>query len=178
MIILLEGFDNSGKSSLSRLLKEELGFEMAHPGKKPTDIVSYADMVSKQLALFRNAHELNLIMDRCTTISTNMYNDYDFLKNVRIDKVVKYMTENPYIVIIYCRPPIDALLDFSKHEMSEADDESIVDHAKQNAIKIISRYDNLFLDLTSRNAVLRYDYTKPESFESVLNFIKHRINSL
>ena len=172
MIILLEGFDNAGKSTLAKRLADVTGFKLNHPGKKPKNIDEYLEMCTKQQSLFLSAKDQCLIMDRCTVISSKMYNQYDFLERVRTADYVKYLAFLSHIKIIYCRPARSILCDFSKHFESAADTSDSVKYAMTHCEEIIKRYDGLFEPLIHlRGHVFSFDYTSQESKLALNQFL-------
>lgn len=58
--------------------------------------------------------------------------------------------------LVYCRPPIETILDFSNHEVKEYDSPEHLKELQLNGLQVIHRYDALFESLPH----YRYDWTK------------------
>jgi len=144
-LIILEGFDGSGKSTLASKLR----FPVKHAGGPPKTLEDLKKNLREQLEECGN----KVILDRVTCISHQVYGD-----NMYDDTLMAYlhaMMECKNTVLVYCRPPDEVLLDFSKHEVKEHDSIEHLEDLKQNALTYINRYDQLMSKLTH----LRYDYT-------------------
>ena len=146
MAIIVEGFDNSGKSTLAR----SLGFEVLHPGPRPKSLGEEYDCFVKQLDQARKP----VVMDRVTCISTPCYTSKDWQNYAHW---VRRMTEMPHCVIIYCRPPIEAIKDFSRHICKGYDEAKHVQWLIDNAERVVDNYD-LYM---SQVPHMKYDYTDP-----------------
>jgi hypothetical protein len=151
MAIILEGFDNSGKSTLA----SKLGFEILHPGPRPKDWVEEHDCLMTQKI---RAH-LRLVMDRVTCISTPCYTGEDW---PRFKVWASKMIDTPHCVVVYCRPPLEVIKDFDKHVVKTYDEANQVKWLKDNADRIVDNYDTMMQGIPH----MRYDYTNPD--ESVV----------
>jgi hypothetical protein len=150
--IILEGFDNSGKSTLA----EQFGLPVVHPGPRPKTWEEEIICMDNQLADAR----LPIVMDRITCISSRVYKQknaqeyYDYLQQ---------MVDTKCCVIIYCRPPTHTILDMSRHSTKTYDTKEHLKDLHRNANLYIGAYDKLFSSVPH----LAYNYTKPD--ESVIN---------
>ena len=145
MAIILEGFDNSGKSSLA----SKLGLEVVHPGPRPKTDAEELKCLEQQAAML---YRRGIVMDRCTAISQACYSGTQHL--TYHDWVVKALTRAP-VVIVYCRPPIEVMMDFSTHQVKSYDDEKFIKYLQDNGLDIIARYDAFM----ARYPHIKYDYT-------------------
>lgn len=147
MAIILEGFDNSGKSTLAA----SLGLHVVHPGPRPRNDEETLVCLETQLMMCN----MSVVMDRVTAISQPCYAmvpDFD-----RYRRYIERMVNTPYCIIVYCRPPIEVIKNFSNHVVKDYDDEDKVKWLEANADRIVSNYD----ELMSKTPHFKYDYTKP-----------------
>lgn len=158
MIIILEGFDESGKSTLANKLSERIGFNVSHPGKRPFDVGDALRMADIQSGLFHFAKDVDLILDRVTCISSNCYTWHSS------DLFARYQTQiidSKHIKIIHCKYK-GAPLTISEH-----DRDGSVSFARKNKEQIVERYNKLFAGIPH----CEYDYTNPNSFQDVAKYI-------
>lgn len=147
MAIIVEGMDNAGKSTLAR----SFGLRVVHPGPRPETQGEEAMCLDYQL----ETCGLNRVMDRVTSISTPCYTgNFASLYTEYLDA----MLSQPHCVLVYCRPPMDIIKDFSHHSAKSYDDEAKIKWLQDNAEIIVARYD-LYM---SRFPHLKYDYTNPD----------------
>ena len=158
MIIILEGFDESGKSALAKKLSERIGFNVSHPGKRPFDIDDALRMADIQSGLLHFAKDVNLILDRVTCISSNCYTWQS------TDLFARHQTQiinSNHVKVIHCKHN-GAPLTESEHDRDES-----VNFARKNKEQIIERYNQLFAGIPH----CEYDYTNPNSFQNVAKYI-------
>lgn len=163
MIIILEGFDESGKSTLAKQLSEITGFKVLHPGKRPIDIDDAIEMMQEQKGLLAFASHCDLIMDRVTCISSFCYTwgSTDIFAKYQIQ-----ITDSKHIIVIHCK------YNGEKLTVSEHDRDGSVDIARKNKDAIIARYNNLFKHIKH----IEYDYKDTKSYRKVVNNILKSIN--
>lgn len=148
MAIIVEGFDNSGKSTLA----ESFGLEVIHPGLAPKG--RYEE--SKCLEVQAKQARLPVVLDRVTCISTQVYGGrlFDpYLKSYLTDMLTTH-----HCVLIYCRPDLDRILDFSRHQSKGYDKPSQVDWLKKNAVRLVAQYDQLMSGIPH----IKYDWADPD----------------
>ena len=158
MIIILEGFDESGKSALAKKLSERIGFNVSHPGKRPFDMDDALHMADTQSGLIHFAKDVNLILDRVTCISSNCYTWQT------TDLFARYQTQiinSKYVKVIHCK------YNGAPLTVSEHDRDGSVGFARKNKEQIIERYNQLFAGIPH----CEYDYTNPNSFQDVAKYI-------
>lgn len=146
MAIVLEGFDNSGKSTLARTLP----FPVMHPGPRPKTQEEEDKCLNKQM-FYANQR---FTMDRVTCVSTACY-------QAKVQPYIMWarsMANTEHCVFVYCRPPLEAIMDFSRHIVKSYDDEFQLGWLKANGERIVSRYDDYFRFIPH----IRYDYTNPD----------------
>jgi hypothetical protein len=157
-MIILEGPDNSGKSTLAKLFKMR-GFAVVHPGGAPSSPQQEEDMM---LAQANNA-ALQIVHDRVTCISNPIYNLYrgDSKPDMRYGYWLSETLAKPGCVLVYCRPPIENMLNFATHEAKAHDSAEHLKMIESNAINLIKSYD-LMMSFVPH---IQYDYTNAESFD-------------
>lgn len=161
MAIIVEGFDNSGKSTLAA----SFGLRVVHPGPRPSTDGEEAMCLDYQL----ETCGLNRVMDRVTSISTPCYTgNFSSLYTQYLDA----MLSQSHCVLIYCRPPIHVINDFSHHSAKSYDDEDKIKWLRDNAEAIVGRYDLYMAQFPH----LKYDYTNPD--QSVVDLAKKAQTSL
>lgn len=170
MIIILEGFDGTGKSTLAKQLSNELGFNATHPGKRPTTKDEIVSMTRDQVGLFTYAKHVNLIMDRCTPISSLCYNlgmpEGTQLQMTlsSLNKLTFKLIEMDDIVIVHCKNFFGEMI------KSEHDDSTSLFFAEKNRVKIMHNYKTLL----QSDRVIEFD---GDNLDEVLVNIKSRLNS-
>lgn len=133
MIIVLEGPDAAGKSTLAAFLVEMLGLSLRHsggPGKRPGEIYERVDFMAKDPG--------PTLYDRHPCISQNLYLDALGLHGEYVDdeRLKRFYDSKPFI--IYCRPLPDAL---KRHEMSEHASSQYHKHVERNYDRLTHLYD-------------------------------------
>lgn len=148
MAVILEGMDNSGKSTLAK----KFGLEVVHPGPRPRTWGEEQRCLEDQLRDCR----LPIVMDRVTCISSQVYMGKVLDKQYMsyLDRMV--CTHN--CVIIYCRPPTRTILHMDSHEAKPYDTAEHLANIKLNANHYIEAYDKLFKSTPH----LVYNYTTPD----------------
>ena len=158
MIIILEGFDESGKSTLANKLAGRLGFKVVHPGKRPFDVDDALRMADIQSGLFHFAKDVDLIIDRVTCISSNCYT---WRSTDLFSRHQTQIIDSKHIKVIHCK------YNGAQLTVSEHDRDGSVGFARKNKEQIIERYSQLFAEIPH----CEYDYTNPNSFQDVAKFI-------
>ena len=157
-IIILEGFDESGKSALAQKLSERTGFKISHPGKRPFDADDALRMADIQSGLFHFAKDVDLILDRVTCISSNCYTWHvtDLFSRYQLQII-----NSEHIKVIHCK------YNGAPLTVSEHDRDGSVGFARKNKDQIIERYNQLFAGIPH----CEYDYTDSDSFYKVAKYI-------
>ena len=161
MIIILEGPDNAGKSTLARMLAEDLKVEVVHPGGPPANIADSLIRCGEQAMLFQLGESVSFIYDRVTCISEPIYrgiNTHLVAFGLFQADLVNEIEEGNAL-LIYCRPPNRFVKDFSNHVTKAHESEAVVEHAKRNIDRIVFEYD----EVMSRLKPIIYDYTADDA---------------
>jgi len=180
MIVILEGPDNAGKSTLGNKLAIDLHLDLIHPGGPPKNLVEVIERCQEQSTVFSHSTTVDFIFDRVTCISdqiyrgrTDLYKLFDFYQND--------LRSAKNIIIIYCRPSDDRLRNFDDHVQKDHEDEAIVQHAIDNVDRIINEYDSIMDYLMSDKhvCIIKYDFerdTHEASYHAILEMLKNKRN--
>ncbi len=139
-MIILEGPDNSGKTTLANQISGVIGFPVVHAGgpcKTP------AEKAVRVFDCFNNC-SLEVIQDRNFIISDQVYNLV--LNKVRDYNIfpLEYKLRTVYKpFIIYCRPSDKILFDFTNHKVKDHETKEHVNNVILNQSKIVAYYDAL-----------------------------------
>lgn len=163
MSIILEGTDNSGKSTLARELARRFDVPVLHPGPRPTTPEEETQCISDQ---WFKSHG-RLVLDRVTCISTPAYT-VGFT-----DRYLKeaMLLDHAQCLVIYCRPPAKEILNFDTHILKEYDDPLHIIKLQERIPQIIRNYDGMMAQIRH----VKYDYTaRKESLNWVFMEIARR----
>lgn len=160
MAIILEGFDNSGKSTLAK----RLGLPIIHAGGAPkTD-----EQLQQYLADQAKYADRAVVLDRVSCISHQVYGNN--MLNSNLMRHLKDFTQNDHVVLVYCRPPVEIMTNFTSHIVKDHDSIEHLEDIMQNAQTYIDRYDGIMAYVSH----VKYDYTRDSDNEE---FIKALIFS-
>lgn len=168
MAIILEGFDGSGKSTLADTLQYALCIPRIHPGAPPKDPQTEYHMMQVQNADASNS----IIYDRVTCISQQVYRkrmfDEWYMSHLR------KLNDNPDVLIIYCRPPDEVLLDPTHHKPSPHDTPEMLKLVNDNLNLFVGSYDKL-MSVTNH---LVYNYTNQSNLSDIINATKNHLENV
>lgn len=162
-MIILEGFDNSGKTTLGRQLSNIYNYAYVHsPG--PMD----GGIRLENYALREIANPKPVIYDRFPVISDQVY--APIIRNLpstftvsKQGQIIKELFLAYPHIVIYCRPKDKTILNFGDREQMEG--------VKTSSKELIEAYDQLFYgDDTFTPHFITYDYEK-DPIDKVLNAI-------
>jgi hypothetical protein len=161
MAIIVEGPDNSGKSTLCQLLHEKLCMPVLHAGgPNATNDVALKCCKEQQEFLLNNA-----ILDRVTPISRQIYeNRYG---EPELQDHLKKMLRTPFTTLIYCRPPNEKLMDMSSHKVREGESGDHIHYVLENQHNFIELYDRLMAGVPH----IAYDWTEGYNEEAFVKMI-------
>lgn len=146
MAIIVEGFDNSGKSTLAA----SFGLEVIHPGPRPRTFTEEHRCLEEQLRTASEPH----VKDRVTAISSPCYTGH---LDRRYREYLDAMLSTRNCVLIYCRPPIEVIKDFSRHKPKSYDEAKQIEWLQKNVDKVVKNYDVWMRGFPH----VVYDYTNP-----------------
>jgi thymidylate kinase len=141
MRVVLEGPDNAGKTSLAQKLRMEVtDLTYYHPGGAPNGEVAETDCLDGQAGLF---FELDrVIFDRVTCVSQQVYNPNALLDPVR-QHYAEQMLKAPDLIVIYCRPPNEVLMDVANFKWRAEETEEHRQKIISRAHEFVERYDQV-----------------------------------
>lgn len=155
MFVIVEGPDNSGKSTLCAALRTHFPLvAFQHSGGPPKDEGEFFSRINRLLS-----HKKPVIFDRFPIISDHVYGPVvrgeDIFKGNWEGYVNRMMARRP--IIIYCRPPNDVLMrGMDNHPVKEHETAEHVERVKRNALELIRRYDVVMGQLVCHH----YDFTQ------------------
>lgn len=164
-MIIIEGADNSGKSTLAAKFSR-VGLPVYPAGPAPKNRQEEIDCLRNQHSLARSNFG---VMDRVTCISQQIYADRMFDKV--LGAALMQLMEFDSTVLIYCRPPNRTLMDMSTHKVKAYDTEEHLQKIIDGQHKYIDRYDSLMSTLPA----VVYDWTEPSI--NVDEFVKMAIEA-
>lgn len=178
-MIIVEGPDNSGKSTLINQLIKDLGLTLAEQKVKgPTK--SLLDITSRALDVLHQCSVIGpdkAITDRFSLISEEIYgpicrgqNRWNEDRGIYLSLWNIVDSFNP--IIIYCRPPLPVLLNMDNHQVKDYDTKEHLESIESNQVKLIEKYDLFFKFHPCR----LYDYTKENSYNDLINYLRSTIN--
>jgi hypothetical protein len=158
-MIIIEGLDESGKTTLAKYLAKELGIRTHHFGGPPKTYREFYSRCVQSTLMFGR----RIIQDRCPFISELVYGHLrDSDPFIKQDVVIKQLFD-PFFapLIIYCRPT-----GHEWHEPKNHDDDPQFRRVAENWSTLQMLYDNVMAKLK----VYHYNWTQPD-----LNMLLERI---
>lgn len=174
-MILVEGPDNSGKSTLVRQLIKEfdlLECSRPHgPPKTPTELLSRATSIllkqdDKKYITDRHplfGEDIYGPILRNRNMWTEIQEEYDRLKNMLLTSSTEGLT-----YIIYCRPPDEVVLNLNTHEVKDYDTPQHLKALYHNADKVLKAYDEKIEPL----ADFTYNYKDKYSYDLLITQLR------
>ena len=167
-MIIVEGMDNSGKSTLAKHLAEKFGLEYLHsPSEYRNDTKLMIDWALKQLLDQKLA-----VYDRFSPISDRVYGPVlrggtPYNDTIAGKSAVELLKTVPHL-IIYCRPERERILNFGSREQ--------MDGVTSQATKLLEEYDALMSKMQLEGYdIITYNYAEPEGYEFVISQVSHYI---
>lgn len=173
-MIIVEGPDNSGKSTLVEKLQKTYRLKnLILPHRGPTD--NYQDLYNNMNYIINKAMNPRdrWVVDRLPLISESIYGPLcrkrdlwveNFVDKVNFTKAL--FTLRPFI--IYCRPPLQNILNMKTHQVKDYDTEIHLHQLNSQKLNIVNAYDNFFYHWYDSYHFFRYDYTN-ETHDFQLN---------
>ena len=170
MLIVLEGFDGTGKTTAAKAIIERFPgytYYKPVPSSGPTE-KSGEEMVLATMELFERVKNGEYIVaDRLHMVSEVIYGPV-CRKQSKIDiKQFSLMRQELMkldVVIIYCRPPFDVV-----HNFLITDQEQQMSGVLANAERLYSRYKIFFF--LFKFPVWVYDYTRDPQYIELFDFL-------
>lgn len=170
-MIVIEGFDCSGKSTLATRLSNAIGWPVLHTGG-PTHTV---DDVVACLSRSRLRWRRRIIQDRITHVSESVYSHLSYpLKSARALDAIAQIPSN--VLMIYCRPPPGYLLNaiLKEHRRESWDSAEHMSRVLRDAPGMIAFYDTVMAMVALRCNVHVYDRLAEPDAESIIALAKER----
>lgn len=168
-IVVLEGPDGSGKSTLGRQLEASADLNVSYfHSSKPESVYDQSRIMDEIKSMITNRR--TFIVDRAPWISDPIYakvfNRHLFISN---KEIIDHITD-PNIRVVYCSPkgikPSDVSLAKKSHKSQEYTAQVIAKHKR-----IIDAYDDLFGQVHKFHW-MKYDHQLPWAFDDVIDFVK------
>ena len=160
-MIIAEGPDGGGKTTLLEAIARSGTREVHHSGGPPADV---EELMHRMADILEKAD--THVFDRFPLISEYVYGTITRPIEPRtsykslVMRMVSFSARvNP--VIVYCRPPLKTLIDYAPLLVAKAHKpESHVENVKQQIVKITDFYDGLIMLLRPIFTILDYDRTQ------------------
>lgn len=171
-MIVVEGFDCSGKSTLAARIGAELGWPVLHPGGPTNDEQDVYNCLLRSLSRMRQ----RCVQDRITHISESVYSMLRYPQKAAIALCAMREVAHAELVV-YCRPPTEMLLDSLRdHAVKEHDDPEKLAKTLEDAPTLIRLYDTV-MHLAVHYCgvrVLKHDRAILESEEHILSIVRRK----
>ena len=162
-MIIIEGPDNSGKSTLAKAI----GLPIKHPGPKPESVRAVIDCLRKQQR--RRSHAI--VHDRVTCISHWIYQQPAIVMCRLLDQKLQFLRTSSNVVIVYCRPPDSSILNWSHHIPKGYVTAEYLDWLSTEHPKIVKRYDEFFSASGNCPNPIRFDYVN-DDLNDVVEYLR------
>lgn len=151
MNVVLEGADNSGKTTLAKYLVTRCPtVKYFHPGGPPAGVDDEVRCIKQQTDLLRSGFPV--VIDRVTPISQTIFNP-DPLFNPARWAALQEMAKTDTL-FVFCRPSTDRLLRLQDMTWAEHDTEEMKQKVIKNQHVHVRAYDNLMAHIRC----LHYDF--------------------
>jgi cytidylate kinase len=157
MVIIIEGMDNTGKTTLATKLADDLKMVWVNNRHKPK---SYEDMADWTYSMAELARRNNVLFDRWCAISEPVYGP--ICRNINIateaDLTGLYMYLQrmvPKHLVIWCKPPREVVI-------SSIDTRDQMEGVVANTHKLLDEYDERMKKVKLHLNVVEWDYTKDD----------------
>lgn len=167
-MIVVEGMDGSGKSTLVKGIAENFKLTTHHGGGPPKTL----DEVYNCLARCELRMMQSCVQDRVTHISETVYGMFS-----RPDMAGAAMMALPHLakarLVIYCRPPDNVILYNlgTTHAVKAHETPEHVAKVKADATHLIKIYDTVMAAVSRATRVFYYDYTRDGETNRVMRMV-------
>lgn len=168
MLVILEGADGSGKTSLANRIRKDLDeYTLFLKSSGPPTIGQLADVIGWLASV---PTRIPIVCDRLSVISEYVYGPIirgKCIHGLTIEQMARWLKPRPSL-IIHCRPSYSALAAGVRQEVQ-------MDGVVLNHRHIIKGYDELMGQLREEETLIKsYDYTGPPQLilEAIRVFIR------
>jgi adenylate kinase family enzyme len=163
-MIILEGADGCGKSTLAEILSARFKLEIYHSGRPQTESELYDTIYEIK------SQKENKIIDRVPWISDVVYNNA-LKRQHRIPESIMYTFIEESDIVIWCNPSL-AVLNIKEGKGHKP--EHYMDQVKTNSDVLRSEYTRFFESY--QFDFFKYDYTNKNAIESCINYVEKRLH--
>lgn len=162
-MIVVEGFDGAGKTTLCGALGEALGWPVHHTGGPTRGPADVAECLLRSRLRFAE----RCVQDRCTHISESVYSMTT--RPGQASRALVHLHElTEARVVVYCRPGDEYLLESIRyHRAKKHETARHVDDVIENAVGLIGIYDTVMALVENARPVRRYDFSRDSQSEFV-----------
>jgi hypothetical protein len=165
MRIILEGPDNSGKTTLASMLRSNCpGLTYYHPGGPPSDQAEEDRCLTDQMLMLMNTDPI--LMDRCTGISQQVYSPAIWPETHERRQSWVTNAHKGGVIFVYCRPSTDWLMSFENFTWRDGESEEFKQKIIRDQHVFIDRYDELMRTIPH----VSYDY-KGEGAQTIVTYL-------
>ncbi len=165
MNIILEGFDGTGKSTLSKALEKAIpALTIYKSDGRPIDRDDYERRLHDRRKFVE--HVTTVLFDRHTVISEHIYRNTG---GATFDDVLRELMSCRIDAIIHCTGSVLTIR--PEHDGSERD-KADTERLKEHAPEYLLLYDILMSDLERYTRVIRFDMSEAGDTERIINFVK------
>lgn len=168
-MIVIEGFDASGKSTLANRIGELLKWPVLHTGGPTRDEADVIHCLHRS----RQRMQKKVVQDRITHISESVYSMTEFPAKAAL--AINAIREIPtHITLIYCRPPPEFLLAAltTEHAQKAWDTGDHMERVERDAKTMIAFYDTIMHVVGLRVNVVNYNRTLPSDTARIMKMIE------
>lgn len=167
-MIIVEGMDNTGKSTLVQQLVEQFDVEFRGSASElrgdPSKLIAWVDE-----ELSRPTTKVP-VYDRFPIISEEVYGVILRGRSSIPERRYDGWAKRHKVLFIYCRPPLSTIRNWGTREQMEG--------VKEFDKELIERYDKVIHRYRSKGwGVIKYDYTDSESYTRVLSLVGQYIDN-
>lgn len=170
-MIVVEGFDASGKTTLATRIAERLRWPVLHTGGPTTD---EADVLAC-LIRSRQRMQKKCVQDRITHVSESVYSMTEFpAKAARALDAIREIPST--VMVVYAKPPPEFLVEALLHEHRQQawDTNDHLERVHRDARTMIAFYDTVMAMVELRVPVIRFDRSRPGETEKILKLVEER----
>jgi adenylate kinase family enzyme len=172
MAIILEGPDNSGKTTLAKALQSAVACKYIHAGGPPANQRGEQDCLAKQQSMFSYP---DAVLDRVTCISQSVYNPDETMEPIR--RTMRAHLSSSGAILVFCRPSTDRLMRTQDLTWRVDEPDDLKAKIVQNQHLFVQRYDAI-MAVTPH---VHYDFEDPIAANHVAELLsdvlKGRIDS-